>query len=118
MAYGIRRQRRRYSKAFKRRVVAETLEAGASVSAVARRHGQNASMVFMWRRDPRFGPGRELASFHPVEVTGTQVPAPLSEVRAEAEGRIEIVLPSGVRLALSGTFDADAVLRLARGLCV
>ena len=86
MAYEIRRQRRRYSKAFKRRVVAETLEAGASVSAVARRHGPNANMVLMWRWDPRFGPGRELASFHPVEVTGTQVPAPLSEVRAEAGG--------------------------------
>ena len=39
-------------------------------------------------------------------------------MRAEAEGRIEIVLPSGGRLALSGAFDADAVLRLARGLSV
>ena len=65
MAYEIRRQRRRYAKAFKRRVVAETLVAGAAVSAVARRHGLNANMVFMWRRYPRFGAGRELASFHP-----------------------------------------------------
>lgn len=93
MAHGIRRQRRRYSKAFKREVVAEMLEAGASVSAVARRHGLNANMVFMWRRDPRFGPGRELVSFHPVEVTGTPVPAPLLPVRADAEGRIDDLLP-------------------------
>ena len=118
MAYEIRRQRRHYSKAFKRRVVAETLEAGASVSTVAHRHGLNANMVFMWRWDPRYGPGRELASFHPVEVTRTQLLAPLSEVRAEAGGRIEMVLQSGGRLVLSGTFDADAMLRLARDLCV
>ena len=44
---------------FKRRVVAETLEPGASVAAVARQHGLNANMVFLWRSDPRFGPGRD-----------------------------------------------------------
>jgi len=49
VAYEIRRQRQRCSKAFERRVVAETLEAAASVSAVARRHGLNANMVFMRR---------------------------------------------------------------------
>ena len=34
-----KRKRRSYSKAFKRRVVAETLEPGASVASVARDHG-------------------------------------------------------------------------------
>jgi hypothetical protein len=27
--------------------------------SVVRHHGLNANMVFLWRRDPRFGPGRE-----------------------------------------------------------
>lgn len=67
------RKRRSYSKAFKRRVVAETLEPGASVAAVARRHGLNANMVFLWRGDPRFGPGREAASFLPVEIRNDPV---------------------------------------------
>ncbi len=106
-----------YSKAFKRRVVAETLEPGASVASVARHHGLNANMVFAWRRDPRFGPGRrDGASFLPVEVTSTEVtvaPVPISPASA---GRIEIALASGHRLTLSGSFDPDAVVRLARGL--
>lgn len=65
MAGRIRRKRRSYSKAFKRRVIAKTLVPGASVAAVALHHGLNANMVFMWRRDPRFGRGQATA-FLPV----------------------------------------------------
>ncbi len=109
-------KRRSYSKAFKRRVVSETLEAGASVALVARQHGLNANMVFLWRGDPRFGPGRDAASFLPVEVTTTEVSIPAEPVSVDGSGRIEIALTSGHRLTLSGAFDADVVLRLARGL--
>ena len=108
------RHRRRYSKVFKRRVVWETLEAGASVAAEARKHGLNANMLFAWRRDPRFGPGREVASFVPVDVTAPEVPVGVSAVDAEHGGRIEIILTSGVRLAQSGAVDAGLVLRLVR----
>ena len=108
-------KRRSYSQAFKRRVVAATLEPGVSVASVARHHGLNANMVFAWRRDPRFGPGRDGASFLPVEVAPTEVTvaAPISP---SSDGRIEITLPSGHRLTLSGAFDPDMVLLLARGL--
>ncbi len=109
-------KRRSYSRAFKRRVVAETLEASASVASVARQHGLNANMVFLWRGDPRFGPGRDAPSFLPVEVTTTEVSFPAEPVSADGAGRIEIVLAAGHRLTLSGAFDADVVLRLARGL--
>ena len=109
-------KRRSYSKAFKRRVVAETLEAGASVASVARQHGLNANMVFLWRGDPRFGPGRDAPSFLPVEVTTTGASVPAEPVCFASDSRIEIALPSGHRLTLSGAFDADVVLRLARGL--
>ena len=111
-----RGKRRSYSKAFKRRVVAETLEPGVSVASVARHHGLNANMVFLWRRDPRFGPGRDAASFLPIEVTSTEVtvaPAPISPA---SDSRIEIALASGHRLTLSGAYDVDVALRLARGL--
>ena len=116
MADRDKRKRRSYSKAFKRRVVAETLDPGASVASVARHHGLNANMVFLWRRDPRFGPGRDAASFLPVEVTSTEVTVASEPISPASDSRIEIALASGHRLTLSGVFDPEMVVRLARGL--
>ena len=45
-----RMARRRRSVEEKRRIVEETLEAGASVARVARRHAVNANQVFYWRK--------------------------------------------------------------------
>ncbi len=43
--------RRRYWKRDEqRRIVAESLEAGASVAEVARRYGLNANLLFTWRQ--------------------------------------------------------------------
>ena len=109
-------KRRSYSTAFKRRVVAETLEPGASVASVARRHGINANMVFLWRGDPRFGPGREAVAFLPVEVRPDRSPSAPDLIDVCNSGQIEIAFASGHRLTLSGPFDVDAVLRLAKGL--
>ena len=47
--------RRRRSVEEKRRIVEETLEAGASVARVARRHALNANQVFYWRKKYREG---------------------------------------------------------------
>ena len=66
--------RRRWSVDDKARIVEETLERGASVSVVARRHGLTPQQVFAWRREarqrsedaePRFIPAMvELGSTH------------------------------------------------------
>ncbi len=47
--------RRRRSFEEKYMIVEETLAPGASVAAVARRHGVNANQVFAWRRECRKG---------------------------------------------------------------
>ena len=73
-------QRQRRSIAEKRRIVEETLSAGASVARVARAHGINANQVFGWRRlylagrlgDPK--PGMKLL---PVRVS-EKLPAPVA----------------------------------------
>src|SRR5271169_4099252 len=44
-------QRRQWTKALKRRIVAERLAPGSSVSIVARRHDVNANQLFKWRRE-------------------------------------------------------------------
>jgi transposase len=53
---GGKRRRRLRSEDEKRRIVAETFERGASVSAVARRHELNANLLFTWRREMGGGP--------------------------------------------------------------
>lgn len=76
--------------------------------------GLNANMVFIWRRDPRFGKGR--SAFLPVRVVGTEVTVPPVSVRVDDTGQIEIALASGHRLTLDGGFDVEVVLRLAKGV--
>ena len=53
---GRARMRRRWSHEEKRRIVAQTLIPGVSVSQVARRYEVNTNLVFTWRRDPRLRP--------------------------------------------------------------
>jgi len=43
-------KRRRWPEALKQELMAATLEPGASVALVARRHDVNANMLFKWRR--------------------------------------------------------------------
>jgi len=50
-----RQGHRVYPLAFKQQVVRETLEPGASVSVVARRHDMNANVIFEWRKLYREG---------------------------------------------------------------
>src|SRR3954451_13471107 len=48
-------KRRHRSKRERRAVVEETLQPGASVAVIARRHGVNANQVFHWRKLYREG---------------------------------------------------------------
>src|SRR5438309_5124298 len=91
-------KRREYSEALKRRMVAETLEPGASVSIVARRHDGNTNQLFKWRREllPKAVP----------EVVGGSTMVPVEIVaerprrrRAERKGIIEIEFGSGARVS-------------------
>ena len=91
-------KRRRWPDALKRRLVAETLEPGASVSIVARRHDVNANQLFKWRHELA-----EPTPGAPVLVPVAVIPGPTTEtVPAEptvapkpGPGRIEIALSAG-----------------------
>lgn len=59
-----RRTRRSWSRAEKRRIVAEAFRPGASAADVARSYGLNANQLFNWRRalaSPAKGRGRSAA---------------------------------------------------------
>jgi len=94
----------------KRRIVAETYEAGASVSEVARRHDVNTNLLFTWRRTTGVGPlarADGLTSFVPAVIG---VPAVTTAAVAKSlTGAMEIVLAGGDRVIVDQTVDAVAL---------
>ena len=109
-----RRRRRLWSDEEKRRIVAETLEPGASVSIVARRHDLNANMLFTWRRQigtSALLPAGDAMTFVPAAITPEAAPtvSPLA-------GRMEIVLADGGRIIMGKDVDAAALARVVKVL--
>ena len=101
-------KRRSWPAALKRDLVLATLEPGASVSVVARRHDVNANQLFKWRRQ-LLGSPRAAAGLLPVEVVPEPVPAVERSDAPTAPGRIEVALPGGVRVRIEGAVDPAAV---------
>ena len=101
-------------------IVTESRLPGASVAEVARRHGVNANQVFTWRLQQEQGVlGRRkrgrpaVMKLLPVKVREeAQESSPESGAAAmhavsAIEGRIEITLVDGVRIAISGAVPAE-----------
>jgi transposase len=111
-----REVRRRRSVEEKRRIVEETLEAGASVARVARRHAVNANQVFYWRkkyREGRLG-NSQSSKLLPVtlsDISGTKSGRASSASSPFAVGTMEIKLAKGT-LRVTGNIDV-VVLRTA-----
>ncbi len=114
--------RRRRSALERRRVVEETLEAGASVARVALKHGVNANQVFQWRqlfRDGKLGAARVSAmKLLPVSVVKDEelLRPELSEAAPSSSGTIHIELPGEIRLSLEGSLDPDLVRAVLQSL--
>jgi len=114
-------RRRRWSYDEKVRLVEETLQAGETVCAVARRHGVAPSLLFTWRRQARQERlGREaMPALVPVEITSAPAPAsvcapqPRSSLAQRAgAGIIEIELGGDCRVRVDRDVDADALQRV------
>jgi len=103
------RRRRYWSDEEKRRIVAETLVSGASVSEIALKHGVNANLVFTWRRDPRFDGVLDEERFLPVMVEAGDQAAP---VDSSVSGRMDIELGCGTLLRVDRSVDGRALARV------
>jgi transposase len=104
-----RPKRRQWTEGFKRQVVAETLEPGASVSIVARRHDINANQLFKWRREmePEQPPAAEQSvTMLPVTITPEAVEA---RPRVRRTGTIEITLAGGARVCVRGDVSPETL---------
>lgn len=92
----------------KRRIVEQTLEAGASVVRVARAHGVNANQVFSWRRQYRQGL-LECGTSKTLGLLAVRVvEAAANEAQRTPSGTIQVELPKG-HLRIAGRVDAEAL---------
>jgi transposase len=108
--------RRFWSSDEKRRMVAESLGPGASVSKVAQRYGVNANLLFTWRRrEARSAAsgGLEPLKLLPVTVAGMAA-APIAP--SAPAGRMEIALVGGDRVVVGADVDAAALARVVKAL--
>ena len=107
------KKRQKRSVEEKRRIVEETLAAGASVARVARRHAVNANQVFYWRKKYREGrlgkvPSRKLL---PVSLSLSESTCGKPASWSSAVGSLEIKLSKGT-IRIAGNVDV-VVLRTA-----
>ena len=110
--------RRFWSSDEKRRMVAESLAPGASVSKVAQRYGVNANLLFTWRRrETRSAAsgGLEPLRLLPVRVADEGMAAAPIAPSAPA-GRMEIALVGGERVVVGADVDAAALARVVKAL--
>jgi transposase len=107
------KKRQKRSVEEKRRIVEETLAAGASVARVARRHAVNANQVFYWRKKYREGrlgksPSNKLL---PVTLSLSESTCGKPASWSSAVGSLEIKLRKGT-IRVAGNVDV-VVLRTA-----
>jgi len=95
-------RRRRWSPAEKERLVAASLERGATVSAVAREAGIHPGQLYGWRRQ-LLRRSQPTATFAAV-----QIAAPVA-AGLPAAGLIEVEFANGSRMRVSGVVDPAAL---------
>ncbi len=115
-------RRRRWTPAEKAALVAESLQPGANISDLARRHGVNRGLLQTWRRTAMQETANNSAVFVPLRVEDGALIRQAGTPTTELAGRSDaMALPGvielegrGVRVHFSGPVDADA-LRLVLG---
>jgi transposase len=115
-------RRRRRPEGEKERLVAASLEPGASVSEVARSAGLHVSQLFKWRKELCKRNDTSVAGLVPVKIEPSppkQLEAPSTAVagrRRKKDGIIEIELGSGHRVRVDCDVDGDALRRVLDAL--
>ncbi len=138
-----RERRRAWTTEQKLQILAESFEAGASPIAVARRHGIGSGLLYTWRQQLVRGElgavvPQPTSGFARVEIVptpaGTEMPAAAPRepeggiappdggtrlaILGQSDGRIEIVLASGVVVRVGAAVDQGALCRVLAALSV
>ena len=114
---GDRRRCRRWPEEVKARIVAQTLVDGATVNAVARRHGMRPNHLSEWRRMAREGklvlPNLEGIAFVPVTIDKVDVALP--ELPMTDAGTLDL-LKGDVTIRLPGDTPAARIAEIVAAL--
>ena len=116
-------RRRDWAPAEKAQIIAESYEAGASVSGVARRHALSPQQLFTWRRlarqsiaEPTPPPLFVPAMMGPVDLAPQTPTRPQRRRRSgDASGMIELEI-DGVTMRVGRGADGDTVSAIIRAL--
>jgi transposase len=92
-------RRRRWSAVEKERLVAATLEPGASVTAIAREAGVQPGQLYGWRR-------QQLRAQPPIGFAPMRIAAGPPSAELAIGGTIEIEFATGARMRITGAVDA------------
>jgi transposase len=104
-------RRRRWPRAEKARIVAESYAPGVSATAVAVRHGLHRNQIFAWRRQLRNHVplvGAEVPEFVPVRLAS---PAETGAAMLASSSRIEVIA-AGLTIRLDAGFDGGDLRRV------
>lgn len=107
--------RRRWSKAEKVAIIAEASAPDLNVSAIARRHGIQPSLLFRWRE--RFGSAPDgdvetAASAGDPGPSFVPVALPAAAITQQPNCIVEITLRNGRRVRVRSTIDTAALKRI------
>src|SRR5487761_1690730 len=110
-----KRRRRSWTRDEKRRIVEESLQDGASIAEVARRHELNANLLFTWRRKMGVEPS---VQNDPMEIVPVTIaPGLVAEGHCpDAAGQMEIVLSEGDRIIVWSDVESAALTRVLKAL--
>jgi transposase len=110
-------RRRAWRAEQKVRIVAESYESGATVCAVARRHGLTPQQLFAWRRLARENTGTTELTFAPVVVApaGKRARVSWPSTGMMAPGTIEVVIGATTVRVPAGA-DATTLQTVLRAL--
>jgi transposase len=112
-------RQRAHDDAFRREMVALSLEPGVRVRELARQHGICASLIYRWRREQaELGPGSGTRLL-PVQMVSQEIaprnPTP-TPMPARPFGSIEIELDGGVRVRVGDDVSLTALRRVMAAL--
>jgi transposase len=110
-----KRRRRSWTRDEKRRIVEESLQDGASIAEVARRHELNANLLFTWRRKMGVEPS---VQNDPMPILPVTIARGLGTERSYpgAACQMEIVLAEGDRIIVWADVETAALTRVLKAL--